>query len=115
MKPIFRIFRYLKHFPTEVTLNILFNILHIAFNLGSYVMIVPFVELLFGQGGYDGAEPAFGLSQQQLTDWAFWHLHRYQDTLGLWTCLLIVAEQHVPLFGGVQSRRGAHRPHRAST
>ena len=91
MKPIFRIFRYLKHFPTEVTLNILFNILHIAFNLGSYVMIVPFVELLFGQGGYDGAKPAFGLSQQQLTDWAFWHLHRYQDTLGLWTCLLIVA------------------------
>lgn len=91
MKPIIRIFRYLKHFPTQIGLNIFFNLLHVLFNLGSYVMIVPFVELLFGTGSYDGAEPAFGLSQHELTDWAFWHLHQYQASWGLWRCLLVIS------------------------
>ncbi|MBP5526840.1 MAG: ABC transporter ATP-binding protein [Bacteroidales bacterium] len=91
MKPILRIFRYLRHFPWQIGFNIFFNVLHILFNLGSYVMIVPFVELLFGLGDVSAAEPAFSFSQQGLADWAFWHLHAYRDTLGLWPCLLIVA------------------------
>ena len=91
MKPILRIFRYLKFFPVQIGLNILFNLLHIVFNLGSYVMIVPFVELLFGTGDYGGAEPSFGLSQHELSDWAFWHLHRYQAVWGQWRCLLAIA------------------------
>lgn len=91
MKPIVRIFRYLKFFPMQIGLNVLFNLLHIIFNLGSYVMIVPFVELLFGNGDASGAEPAFGLSQRELTDWAFWHLHQYEASWGLWRCLLVIA------------------------
>ncbi len=91
MKPIFRIFRYLKYFPGQIALNVLFNVLHIIFNLGSYVMIVPFVELLFGTADAGGAEPAFGLSQQELTDWAFWHLHQYEASWGMWRCLLVIA------------------------
>lgn len=91
MKPIVRIFRYLKYFPGNIILNVLFNLLHVLFNLGSYVMIVPFVELLFGTGDYSAAEPAFGLSQRELTDWAFWHLHQYKDSLGIWNCLLVIA------------------------
>ncbi len=91
MKPIVRIFRYLKYFPLEIALNVFFNVLHILFNLGSYVMIVPFVELLFGTGDTAAAEPAFAFSQQGISDWAFWHLHQYRDSLGLWPCLLIIA------------------------
>ena len=91
MKPIFRIFRYLRHFPWQIGFNVLFNLLAILFNLGSYVMIVPFVELLFGTGDAGGAEPTFTFSQQGIADWAFWHLHQWQDTYGLWPCLLAVA------------------------
>lgn len=91
MKPILRIFRYLRYFPWQIGCNIFFNVLHILFNLGSYVMIVPFVELLFGMGEVPSAEPAFSFSQQGVADWAFWHLHAYRDSLGLWPCLLIVA------------------------
>lgn len=69
----------------------MFNLLHILFNLGSYVMIVPFVELLFGMGDVPETEPALVFSQQGLADWAFWHLHSYRDTIGLWSCLLAVA------------------------
>ena len=91
MKPILRIFRYLRFFPWQIGCNIFFNVLHILFNLGSYVMIVPFVELLFGMGDVPVAEPAFTFSQRGISDWAFWHLHAYRDSLGLWPCLLAVA------------------------
>ena len=90
MKPLFRIFRYLRYFPWQLSLIVLFNLLHVLFNLGSYVMIVPFVELLFNTGDISPVEPSFGLSQEQLSTWAFWHLHQYSDMLGLWKCLLIV-------------------------
>lgn len=91
MKPIIRILSYLKHFPWHLGINVFFNLLHIVFNLGSYVMIVPFVELLFGLGNVPEAEPAFSISQEGLTGWAFWHLHQYRDALGLWQCLVIIA------------------------
>lgn len=91
MKPIFRILAYLKYFPGKIALNIFFNLLHILFNLGSYVMIVPFVELIFGMGGVPEAEPTFGFSQQGIADWAFWHLNTYRETIGVWACLLWIA------------------------
>ena len=83
MKPIGRILRYLRYFPVEIGLNVLFNLLHVLFNLGSYVLIVPFVELLFGLNGTPASEPEFGLNQHQLVDWAFWHLNQYKETLGI--------------------------------
>ena len=46
MKPLFRIFRYLRYFPWQLSLIVL------LFNLGSYVMIVPFVELLSTQATF---------------------------------------------------------------
>jgi len=91
MKPIIRILSYLKHFPWHIGLNVFFNLLHIVFNLGSYVMIVPFVELLFGLGDVPAEEPAFGFGQEELTGWAFWHLHQYRDAWGLWKCLTVIA------------------------
>lgn len=91
MKPIIRILSYLKHFPWHLGINVFFNLLHIVFNLGSYVMIVPFVELLFGLSNVPEAEPTFSMSQEGLTEWAFWHLHQYSDALGLWRCLVIIA------------------------
>ena len=91
MKAIGRILAYLKYFPWKIAFNVFFNVLHILFNLGSYVMIVPFVELLFGLGDVPAAEPQLTFSQQGLADYAFWHLHRYKDTIGLWPCLLWIS------------------------
>ncbi len=91
MKPMLRIMAYLRFFPVYITFNVLFNLLHILFNLGSYVMIVPFVELMFGLNGVPEVEPEFGFDQNHLVDWAFWHLYQYKDAFGVWRCLLIVA------------------------
>lgn len=90
-----RILAYLKYFPVQVTLNILFNLLHILCSLGAYVLIIPFVELMFGLNGVPEAEPELGFNQKQLVDWAFWHLYQYKAVYGIWGCLLIVAGGYV--------------------
>ena len=95
MKSILRILAYLKYFPVQITGNVLFNLLHILCSVGSYVMIIPFIELLFGVNGAPETEPAFGMGQQQLVDWGMWHLYRYRELHGLWQCLLIVAGGYV--------------------
>lgn len=97
MKPIIRILAYLKHYPWQIAMNVLFNVLHILFNLGSYVMIVPFVELLFGTGRTAAAEPALTFSQEGITDWAFWHLYNYRDSVGMWPCLLWISGAYLLL------------------
>ena len=91
MKPIIRILAYLKYFPVQITGNMIFNLLHILCSVGSYVMIIPFVELLFGVNGAPETEPSFGLGQQELVDWGMWHLYSYRELHGLWQCLLIIA------------------------
>lgn len=91
MKPILRILAYLRYFPGKIALNVFFNLLHILFNLGSYVMIVPFVELMFGMGDVPAAEPEFRFSQQGIADWAFWHLDVYRESVGVWPCLIWIA------------------------
>jgi subfamily B ATP-binding cassette protein MsbA len=95
MKPMRRILAYLRFFPVPITFNVLFNLLHIVCSLGAYVLIIPFVELMFGLNGVPEAEPELGLNQKQLVDWAFWHLYQYKATHGIWGCLLIVAAGYV--------------------
>ena len=91
MKPILRVFSYLRHYPKEITLNIVFNILSILFNLFSFVLIVPVIELFFGMTEPPAVEPAFGFNQSALTDWAMYHLYQYKESVGLWTCLFTFA------------------------
>lgn len=91
MKPIWRVLAYIRYFPKEAVLNIVFNTLHIVFNLSSYVMIIPFVELLFGVSQVPAEEPSLTMSQRDLSDWMVWQLSQYRDTLGLWRCLAVVS------------------------
>ena len=55
MHDIWRVFRYLKFYPLNITANLIFNMLAVFFNLFTFVTIVPFVELLFGSS--QPAEP----------------------------------------------------------
>lgn len=91
MRSIWRIFKYLKFFPKEISLNVVFNLLAILFNLSSFVMIVPFVELLFGTSAVPAAQPQFSFSQQSLSDCMVWQLHVWQAQYGIWACLFGVA------------------------
>ena len=91
MKPILRVFKYLKFYPKEIVGNVLFNLLAVVFNLFSFVMIIPFVELLFGLTNPPAVEPVFAFNQQTMTDWMMWTLSQYSASLGAWKMLFIVA------------------------
>lgn len=95
MKPIWRVFRYLKFFPKEICCNIFFNVLAILFNLFSFVLIIPFVELLFGLTNPPSVAPDFSFSQQDLTDWGMFHLYRMKEQMGAWPCLGVVSVGYV--------------------
>ena len=88
---IVRVFRYLRYYPKEIVLNILFNFLAVVFNLFSFVRIVPVVELFFGMTTPPAVEPQLSFSQSAVTDWAMWHLYNIKESMGLWNCLFIFA------------------------
>ena len=88
---IFRVFRYLRFYPRQITLNILFNLLSVLFNLLSFVLIVPVIELFFGLSQPPAAEPHFAFSQSAMTEWATYHLYQFREQAGFWPSLLTFA------------------------
>lgn len=95
MKPILRVFRYLRFYPKEIACNILFNVLAILFNLGSFVLIIPFVELLFGLSDAPTQAPLLAFNRQSLTDWGLYQLLLLKESRGVWTSLLLVSAAYL--------------------
>jgi len=75
--------------------TVIFNILHIVFNLSSYILVIPFIELLFGMSQPPAAEPALSMNQHAMTDWMLWHLYQLKDMWGLWRCLLTASAAYL--------------------
>lgn len=48
MKSYYRILRYLRPFTAHLVMSVLFNLLAAIFSLFSFLMVVPFLEVLFG-------------------------------------------------------------------
>ena len=90
--PVLRVFRYLKFYPWNIAANLLFNMLAVVFNMLTFVMIVPFVELLFGTAQPPAALPPFSFDQQYLSLWLTYTLAHHKALYGLWRCLLTVAD-----------------------
>lgn len=95
MKPILRVFGYLRHFPAEIVANVLFNVLAVVFSLFSFVLIVPFAELLFGMTAPPASEPALAFDQASLTQWMLWRLQGLRETAGAEGALLAVAAAYL--------------------
>ncbi len=91
MKPIWRVFTYLRYFPKEVALIIFFNLLAVVFNLFSFVLIIPFVEVLFGLSTPPTAAPTLAFNQESLTAWMLWHVYLLRDTIGPLKSMLLLA------------------------
>lgn len=65
--------------------------LAVLFNMFTFVMIVPFVELLFGTAASPEALPPFELNQEYLSAWLTYTLAHYRVNYGLWPCLIGVS------------------------
>jgi subfamily B ATP-binding cassette protein MsbA len=89
--PVLRVFRYLKFYPWNITANLFFNMLAVVFNMFTFVMIVPFVELLFGTAQPPAELPPFSFDQHYLSLWLTYTLAHYKTLYGLWRCLVSIA------------------------
>ncbi len=69
MKNLFRILSYTRKYLTHALLNTFFNILTVLFSLFSVVMIIPFLQLLFGKIPFVVDKPAFQPTAQFMFDY----------------------------------------------
>jgi subfamily B ATP-binding cassette protein MsbA len=67
MKNVMRIFRYVKPYWGFALLNMLFNIFSVLFSLVSLAMVVPFLQLLFGNEKLVLVQPSFNLTISSVT------------------------------------------------
>ena len=88
---IWRVFRYLRFYPKEIGLNIFFNLLSVLFNLISFILIVPVIELFFGLTEPPAVEPQFAFSQTALSEWTSYHIYIFKESAGAMVCLLTFA------------------------
>lgn len=69
MKNLFRILGYVRQYASFAMLNVFFNILTVIFSLFSVVMIIPFLQLLFGKIPLVMQQPEFSLKAETLLEY----------------------------------------------
>lgn len=88
---VWRVFKYLKYYPWHIASNFFFNTLAVFFNLFTFVMIVPFIDLLFSTIPPQPTLPPFELSQSWISAFVTFQLASLEGRYGLWRCLVGVA------------------------
>ena len=81
----------MKYYPGNIAVNLLFNTLAVLFNMFTFIMIVPFVELLFDTSQSVETLPPFAFNQEYFSLWLTYTLARYKALYGLWPCLLAIS------------------------
>lgn len=91
MKNIFRIFKYIKGYKREVILNLVFNLLYVFASLFSFVIVIPFVSVLFGIIKAPEVCPEFAFNKDVIIDYFAFNLNHLSLTYGLYTCLAVLS------------------------
>lgn len=73
-KKFLRVLAYVKSYWGAALLNILFNLLVIVFSLVSFVMLVPFLNLLFGMEALVADKPELALSPESILDFLNYYI-----------------------------------------
>lgn len=96
MKTLWRTLSYIQPYRGYAALNVFFNVLTVVFSLFSVVMIIPFLQLLFGKIPMVMQAPAFQFSADFLFEFLKYQLSMQISQYGAMTalikfCLLIAA------------------------
>lgn len=90
MRIFLKIIAYIKQYSGFTLLNLLFNILSAFFSLFSVVMVIPLLQLLFGQVPDVTEKPAAGFSAGAVLDWIKYLLSTIKRDEGAVKALMIV-------------------------
>ena len=96
MNDFVRILAYVRRYSGYALLNLLFNLLTVLFSLVSIVMIIPFLQLLFGKKPPVYEAPVFAVSPAWLIDYFYYGFSHYIRNFGaetalIYLCLLVAA------------------------
>ncbi len=69
MKNFYKIFRYLRPYKWHVVINVVSNVLGAIFSLFSLAMLIPFLQLLFGNVPLVEVKPELELTTESLTQY----------------------------------------------
>ena len=98
MRNFFRILRYTAPYRSYGVLNVLFNLLATVFHLGSLLVFIPFLRLLFGKVEAVAEPAAFELSKEGLTAWYNWKMADFIVQHGQVGALVFICVSVVVLF-----------------
>lgn len=95
MRKYLRILAYIRPYMGSALLNVLFNLLVIIFSLVSFVMLIPFLNLLFGIEKLVDTQPEFSLSPEALMESLNYYISKIILTRGkveglIFICLFLL-------------------------
>lgn len=96
MKNFFKIIALAKNYKASLFLNVFFNVISILFGIFSFMMFLPFLEVLFSETGFqqilDKGAPtsALGVSMDSITEHGFYQMALYIQENGKMQMLLVL-------------------------
>lgn len=95
MKKFYRVLAYIKPYKNFAWLNILFNVLTVVFSLFSFTLLVPFLNLLFGQEELVSVKPELEFTTRSFLDYLNYEISQIIVTQGkvqalIYICIVIL-------------------------
>lgn len=95
MKNVFEIIKGISKYKKEVVLNILSNAVYVFFSLFSFVVVIPFVSVLFGITSAPPQCPEFAFDRDVISDYVSWHINAYSEKHGIYACLFAISSVYL--------------------
>jgi subfamily B ATP-binding cassette protein MsbA len=89
-KKYLRVLSYVKPFWVSALMNVIFNLLVIIFSLVSFVMLIPFLNLLFGIEKLVDIKPGISLSPESILDYINYYISQVIINKGKFDALLYI-------------------------
>jgi subfamily B ATP-binding cassette protein MsbA len=95
MKTFLRVLKYIKSYRGYTFLNIFFNVLVVVFSLVSFVMLIPFLSLLFGRTKLVSSPPSFSLDYDTIINYLNYIISHIIESRGkvdalIFICLFLI-------------------------
>jgi len=91
MKKYLRILAYVRPYTAYALLNVMFNLLVILFSLFSFVMLIPFLNLLFGKEELVTVKPSLSFSSQAILEYLNYYISQIILTEGKVQALFFIS------------------------
>ncbi|MBL4709094.1 MAG: ABC transporter ATP-binding protein [Flavobacteriales bacterium] len=98
MKSLAKVLRYIKSYKLHALLSVISNIFSVVFNLLSFLVLIPFLKLLFGKSEPVLEKPEFSWTAGYISDYISFEMTPYIESNGLMGALYYLCIAVAVLF-----------------